>query len=341
VLDSARTQGGLPLTPLEAATALSHEGTDNDANGKGSDPEGDGIETLIVFIGANNALGSVLGLQARWSGDGYDDLQNKARYTVWRPEHFAAEWQQVIAQVKEIRARHVIFCTIPHVTIAPIARGVGGKVAKGSRYFAYYTRPWVADDAFDPADDPHLVADEARAIDSAIDMYNATIVESVHAARSEGRDWRVVDLAVSPDRLASRRYLEDPDVERPAWWTPYELPRALADLPLPPDSRFFSSGPDGRTAGGLFSLDGIHPTTVSYGLIAQEIIDVMREAGVQFMRRDGQTPRGDEVVVDWERLIGLDTLISFPPRSLGDDVGLIGKLDQSIDVVKRLWAGAA
>lgn len=334
VLDSARGPGGLPLTPLEAAEALSREGTDED-------PDGDGIETLIVLIGANNALGTVLGLEARWSGEGYDDLQQKARYTVWHPAHFAAEWEQVVERIRRIRARHVIFGTVPHVTIVPIARGVGGKVSSGSRYFSYYTRPWIDEADFDPDEDPHLTSDQARAIDSAIDMYNETIVASVGEARAEGRDWRVLDLAGLLDRLASRRYIEDRHA-RPTWWRPYELPAELRALkPAPPDSRFFTSGPDGRTAGGLISLDGIHPTTITYGLMAQEFIRVMEDAGVRFMRGDGVTPREGAVTVNWAELIARDTLISHPPRSLGSSVRTIGWLDQRLDVIKRLWAGAA
>jgi hypothetical protein len=334
VLDSARTPGGLPLTPLEAAAAVSREGTEDD-------PDGDGIETLIVLLGANNALGTVIGLRVHWSGPGYDDLKKKSEYNVWQPAHFAAEWAQVVSRVREIRARHVIFGTVPHVTIAPVARGVGGKIETGSRYFRFYTRPWISDGDFDPADDPHLTADEARAIDSAIDSYNDTIVASVVAAREEGRDWRVLDLAGLLDRLARRRYIDDPDVRLPAWWTPYELPDELRRLRPEPDSRFFASGPEGRIQGGLISLDGIHPTTVTYGLMAQEFMGVMQEAGVQFTRRDGATPRAGEVRVDWDRLIGNDSLISHPPRSLDSDVTLIGWFDEKIDILKRLWAGAA
>jgi len=333
VLDSARDEAGGPLTPFQVAAQLSRDGTDED-------PAGDGIETLVVFLGANNALGSVISLKVRWSDDGYDDLKRKAAYNVWHPEHFAAEWAQVVEEVRTIKARHVIFGTVPHVTIAPVARGVGGKVEKGSRYFRWYTRPWISDKDFDPVDDPRLTADEARAIDSAIDMYNDIIVASVKAERENGLDWRVLDVAGLLDRLASRRYIDDPDAEKPDWWTPYELPDELARLTPVPDSRFFVSAPDGRERGGLFSLDGIHATTIAYGLMAQEFIRVMQEAGVEFMRRDGVTPRRGEVRLDWDWLIPLDSLIDKPPRSLGANVKLVGWLDEKADVLKRLWAGA-
>ncbi|HSK27362.1 MAG TPA: hypothetical protein VK894_10685 [Jiangellales bacterium] len=151
-----------------------------------------------------------------------------------------------------------------------IARGVGGKVRPDSRYFPYYTRPWITDADFDPERDPHLTEAEARSVDSAIDAYNETIIASVEAARRDQLDWNVVDLGALLDRLATRRYLESPWA-RPTWWTPYELPPELKALDPVPNTRFFWSGPGGRTDGGLFSLDGVHPTTIGYGILAQEM----------------------------------------------------------------------
>jgi hypothetical protein len=325
-IGSARRGDGTAMTPFEAARTLSEEG---------------GIETLIVFLGANNALGSVIGLQVHWSGDGYDELKKKGSYNVWHPAHFASEWEQVADRVEEVGARHTIFGTVPHVTIAPIARGVKGKVAPGSRYFTYYTRPWIDEDDFDPADDEHLTADEARAIDSVIDDYNETIVASVRAAREKGLDWRVLDVAGILDRLAKRRYIEDPSVRLPEWWSQFPLPPEVGALEPEPDTHFFSSGPaNRRNAGGLIALDGIHPTTVAYGVLAEEFIRVMQEAGVKFLRNDGSTREG-KVRMDWPWLIGVDSLISQPPRSLGPDVNLVGWFDDRIDIIKRLWTCAA
>jgi len=332
VLDSARTAGGLPMTPLEAAAALSHEGTLED-------PNGDGIETLIILLGANNALGSVMSLELHWSQDDFADLHGKAAYNVWQPPHFAAEWAQVVAALRSVRARHVLFGTVPHVTIAPLAHGIGGKVRKGSRFFERYVRPWVRMDTFDEDEDKNLTADEARAVDSAIDAFNDTIVASVAAAREEGLDWRITEISAALDRLASRRYLEDPEVDRPEWLTDYPLPRTLDMLDPVPDSHFFASDENGRTSGGLFSLDGIHATTVAYGLMAQEFIRTMEDAGVVFYNRDGVTVRSSPVEVDFDRLLAQDTLVGRPPTCLTDTANWIGWIDQRADVVKRLWAG--
>ena len=295
-----------------------------------------GIETLVVMLGANNALGTVTSLKVAWSQDeGYHDPDLKRDYTVWRPEHFREDLAAVAAEVREIDARHVIWSTVPHVTIAPIARGVGDKLAPGSRYFAHYARPWVT--AFDARRHSHITGDDARAIDTAIDLYNDAITEMVRDERGAGRDWLLLDLCGLLDRLASRRYIEDP-AARPNWWKPYPLPSALRALSPEPDSRFFASGPDGRTAGGLFSLDGVHPTTVAYGLMAQETIRIMERAGVAFHDRAGRE-REQPVMVDFEELIGLDSLLSDTPRSLSPNMATIERLDRGYGFLRRMLLG--
>jgi lysophospholipase L1-like esterase len=325
VMKSAQDGNGQSLTAFGAAARLGEEGTQENAG------QGDGIETLIVLLGANNALPSMLSLRVVWSEDGYDDVNSNEQFTVWNPVHFKAELDLVVEEIKKIRARHVILGTVPHVTIAPIARGVGSKVRRGSRYYPFYTRPWISTEDFDAARDPHVTEQEARAIDSAIDQYNDAVAQAVEAARLEGFDWYLFEVAGLLDRLAARRYIEDPQA-RPAWWRKYELPPELGALTPEPDSRFFASGPEGRTQGGLFSLDGVHPTTIGYGILAQELIDVMQHhAGVKFYLGDGKTERTGPVRVDFGRLVSRDTLISDPPRSLTSDLRLISWVDEVLD----------
>lgn len=335
VLDSARDPNGRALTPLQAAAALGAEGT-------WEDPAGDGIETLIIFIGANNALGSVFQLEVRWSTkiyedlEEYDSLRQEDKFTVWDLTHFKVELDRVVEQVRQVRARHVIMTTVPHVTIAPVARGVANKVRPGSRYFPFYTRPWISDNDFNDKDDPKITEQQARAIDSAIDQYNYDIAKAVEAARQDGLDWYLFDVAGLLDRLAARRYFDDSQA-RPDWWTPYELPAALQALSPVPDARFFKSDLSGRTNGGLFSLDGVHPTTVGYAILAQEFINIMQQyAGVKFFYGDGKTERVQPVRVDFRNWIAKDTLVSDPPKSLTGDLETIGWIDEKLDVFKRL-----
>ena len=310
------------LTPLGQAAQLGAQGT--------------GIETLIVLLGANNALATVTRLKVEWSGPGFDTLQGKTAFTVWRPTHFESELRKLAAEIHNIQARHVIWGTVPHVTIAPVARGVDRKVREGSRYFPFYTRPWIADDDFDDKRDPHITEAEARAIDSTIDQYNWSIEEVVRAARRQGKSWLLLDVAGMLDRLAARRYITSPRA-RPAWWRKYELPPELKALEPEPDSRFFLADNHGRRLqGGLFSLDGVHPTTIAYGLLAQEFINVMQSAGVRFFLPDGRTERTGPVRIDFNRLIRHDTLIADPPRSLRSGLQLLGWIDEKIDVFGRL-----
>jgi hypothetical protein len=298
-----------------------------------------GIETLVVFLGANNALRAVTELRVQWSGDDFQDLRRKGRYTVWRPEHFAVELAELADGVRRIAARHTIWCTVPHVTIAPIARGIGHKVGPGSRYFPYYARPWVNDDQFDPGRDRHITEQEARAVDAAIDLYNQDIEEVVRDARRGASgapplDWYLLDIAGLLDRLASRRYITDPNA-RPSWWTPYPLPAALATVRPVPDSRFLvGDGDGGRAAGGLFSLDGVHPTTVGYGILAQEVINTMSTAGVTFHDPSGR-PRVGPVAVDFDRLIRRDTLVHRPPQVLDSALDVLGWADENLRWVRR------
>jgi hypothetical protein len=334
VLDSARTADGAAMTPLEAAARLGSEGTIEAGSAGGRDAHG--IETMIVWLGSNNALPTVLSLHVRWSDENFASLDAKACFSVWRPEHFKAELAEVAKSVRGIRARHVLWGTVPHVTIAPLAYGVGGKLAPGSRFFRFYVRPWVDERAFlaHPDRYPRLTGEEARVIDSAIDQYNQAIIEEVSAARRLGLDWRVVDLGALFDSLASRRYIDD-RAAQPGWWKEYEMPPEILDElgGYRPTTWFLRSGPEGVTRGGLVSLDGVHPTTVGYSLIAQEFLRAMVDAGVHFAGAGGgpaATPR-----IDFRRAVRADTLLTRPLDSLTSSLDLLGWLDDRFSLIAR------
>jgi hypothetical protein len=262
-----------------------------------------GIGTLVVMLGANNALGSVVKKSVVWSGPQFQDLDRKGAYTVWNPVHFQAEYAELIRRLLPVPARRVLLATVPHVTVAPIAAGVnpdnpGRKWREGSRYFPYYTDPWIAESEFRPNKHRHITHQQARAIDSAIDQYNDTIQDHVRSARADGRDWHLVDLCGILDGVAYRRFLADPAAATAQQgWQPYPLPVPIADL----DTRFFRSDETGRLQGGLFGLDAVHPTTVGYGIIARSVLDVLSAAGIA-------SPG-----IDFTRLLAQDTLNSSPP----------------------------
>ena len=163
-----------------------------------------------------------------------------------------------------------------------------------------------------------------------------TIIDTVRRARRAGRDWYLLDLAAVLDSLATKRYIEDP-AARPPWWQPYELPAELATLQPVPSTRFFESGPRGRTEGGLFSLDGVHPTTIGYGIVAREVMRIMSgRAGVVFRTPTGDVRRPDSVDVDFGRVLASDSLISRPPQTLSSILSLLGWLDEAVDWVDML-----
>lgn len=279
-------------TQIEAAKALSEDG---------------GIDTLVVALGANNILDAVVNKRIRWSDARFDQLDTKDRYNAWRPTHFAVEYGRLATELAAIDARRVVLATVPHVTIAPFAKGVnpqrpGQKWRAESRYFPYYTDPWLTDRRFDPAKHRHLTHQQARALDSAVDQYNAAIVGVVRAARQRGSDWLVFDQCGLLDRLAYRRYLADERAQTVNRIEPYPLPPVLAELSPVPDTRFFLADDRGRLQGGLFSLDGIHPSTIGYGIVAHELVRLLEAAGLAVPRP-----------IDFDALLAQDTLVSNPP----------------------------
>ncbi|HEY7103075.1 MAG TPA: hypothetical protein VH573_15690 [Mycobacteriales bacterium] len=272
-----------------------------------------GIDTLVVVLGANNALRTVVDKRVCWSGAGYDDLDQKDAYNVWRPAHFAVEYAQLVRALQPIAAARVVLATVPHVTIAPIAKGVnpvspGQKWRPGSRYFPYYTDPWIDESDFRPNKHRNLTHQRARAIDSAIDQYNDVIVQAVREARRNGRNWLLFDLCSVLDGLAFRRFItDDTAAAEHDEWRQVPLPAPIADL----DTRFFLSDQTGRLQGGLFGLDGVHPTTCGYGIVAQALLDVLTADGV------GSTP------LDFAALRLQDTLNTDPPPLMSRVFGLL------------------
>jgi hypothetical protein len=271
-----------------------------------------GIGTLVVAHGANNALRSVVDKTLRWSGTRYDTIDGKADYNVWRPTHFALEYGHLVAAVRTVAADRVLLATVPHVTVAPIANGVnpdqpGRKWRDGSRYFPYYTDPWITEAAFRPAKHRYLTHQQARAVDSAVDQYNETIADAVRHARNEGREWYLLDLCGILDGLAQRRYLDDDEAARRNGCQPHPLPPELDGL----TTLFFRSDETGRQQGGLFGLDGVHPTTSGYAVLAGAVLDVLAVAGLK------------PAAVPYRALLDADTLNSAPPALMDKAFDLV------------------
>jgi GDSL-like Lipase/Acylhydrolase len=259
-----------------------------------------GIDHLIVWLGANNCLGTVVHLDIRPTG--VEPPGPRSDRTLWRPEAFAMEYGRLENEIAALGARHVYVGTVPHVTIPPITRGVmhdRGRLPLDRTYFDYYTRFFIHDKDFDPGRDPHLTGKQAEEIDQTIDRYNDTI-----RVAADRHGWHVVDICQMLDDLAVRR---NHGVPR------YPLPAELSDLSV----RLLEYSPGGNVkSGGLVSLDGVHPTACGYALVAQEFVRAMRpyEPGI----RD----------VDFADARRWDTLITYPPRTLDDMLGALRALER-------------
>lgn len=265
-----------------------------------------GIDNLLVCLGGNNCLKTVVELKIEWTG--VQPPGPGSAFTLWRPEAFLAEYRRLEQEVQALGAKRVYVATIPHVTIPPFARGVMNdrkELPPGRKYFDHYTYFFIGDANFDPDRDKNLSAAQAEQIDATIDAYN-DIVKAA-AARN---GWHVVDLCHVLDELAVRR-----NQGRPR----YPLPEPIKDLSV----SLLEYTPGGKIKqGGLISLDGIHPTTCGYGIVAQEFIKVMRPFEPTI--RD----------VDFARLRLSDTLISEPPRTLDDMLGAVRTLERWFHVTR-------
>lgn len=280
-----------------------------------------GIDDLIIWLGANNCLGTVTKLETIESTtEGLDLPAHLQLANLWRPEDFAKLVDRVFPKVAAIGAKRVFVATVPHVTIAPVCRGISPNIPGGQPvdgYFEYYTHFWIWDDDFAKAPErfPSLTGAQARRIDGIIDRYNVAI-----RAFAAQHGWIVVDLCDVLDRLAYRRQLGQVRFDFPKG-----LHAALAANPL--TSRY--AGPDGQVLldtrymkgdehavglerGGLFSLDGMHPTTIGYGIIAHEFLKAMRDEAFADQN------------LDWPAIVAADTLVTNPPINLSDLQDLLG-----------------
>lgn len=266
-----------------------------------------GVENLIICTGHNNILGAVVNLNLKWSEP--DDLEKfvaERDYTIYRPEHFEAEYRKLAGKISKMNIKNVFVPTIPYPTIPPICRGVNADITKVNRgYFDYYTRFWIWDSDFNPDKHPHLTKEEAIQIDQTADAYN----EIINRVAKE-YDWHVVPVADHVSAMARRRL-----GGRTLQSYPEDFIKALKRNPntaylvdennkvtLTTDFLRTKSDSGEIYKGGIFSLDGIHPTTIAYGLMANVYRDVMQENGVRFKKP-----------LDWDFIISEDSLITHPP----------------------------
>jgi hypothetical protein len=283
--------------------------------------ERDGVENLLLWLGANNALGTIVRMALRRTAEEPKHpldmtLDERDTFNLWSVEHFRDEYEELFRRAHAILAAGKTDCrvfvgTVPAVTIAPLARGVGTTEAKpdpfgvlpAATYFERYTY-FLFDLDYARRSGNSISLDEAYAIDTTIAGYNEVIRNMVDRYNRKpkprkGRkvEYRIVDVSDQLLRLAFKR-----NNGRPT----YPLPQALVDLNArlgrTVNTIYYTVDRKARmTAGGVFSLDGVHATAIGHGLIAHEFLGVMRAAGVAFARD-----------LDWNAIVASDTLYSNP-----------------------------
>jgi len=295
-----------------------------------------GIENLIVCLGHNNALGAVANLKLVWSE--LEDLTAftpNRKHSIYRPEHFELEYRELAKRISKIGAKRVFVPTIPYPTIPPVIRGVNSILSKKALgYFDYYTRFWTWDDDFDPEKHPFLTKDEAIQIDLAVDEFNV-IIKKVAAEY----DWIVVPVARNVAGMANRRLGGEllrgypKDFVKALKRNPDTVHLVNENNEALLNTEFLRLNKENKIVkGGIFSLDGLHPTTIGYGLMANIYYMSMVQAGVKFQKR-----------LDWDYIIKEDSLITKPPALLRELRSVLGYLamgnqERFIKIGKNIFA---
>jgi lysophospholipase L1-like esterase len=308
------------LNPANAPEAMDRAALDWLAHY--AEADADGVENLLLWLGANNALGTVLHLDIREASMSLADYRRmdhfaRGSYNLFHERLFREDYRSLLERVMTILADdaharrqpdwRVFLATVPPVTIAPVAKGVGattrrrdpfGVVQGGARYYEQYVYfPFGPEDAA-AGRVPALSGDEAYAIDERIHAYNDIIrdlAKQQNAALGTER-FHVVDMASALTRLAFKR-----NNGHPTYPMPRPLQQVLAARGTPINTRYYRAEGGRVVSGGVFSLDGVHPTALGQGLIAHEFLQVMKKAGVRF-----------DADLDWERIAATDDLYSRP-----------------------------
>lgn len=274
---------------------------------RGSDPP----EALIVWLGANDALGTVVELELRdMAGEATPNLTLEGRraYNLTSAQQFRADYLELAARIDAIvtgRNIQVFVGTVPDVSIPPIAKGLG---ELRDDVFDFYVRFFVKDGATPPPFHKRLRRGQVEEIQQRIASFNETVRDVV----STRAHWHLVDIAGVLQQLAVRRNYKQPHEPLRDYYTAKGRPDhpLLTQLSPTPSLLTLRTDENGkRTAGGLTSLDGVHPTTIGYGIAAEVFLEAMQAAGIA---------SANPLAIDWMRLIEEDRLATKAPATWDD-----------------------
>ena len=277
----------------------------------------EGVENLILWLGSNNALATVVDLEIVATddpGSNYrPDMPHKDRvaFNLWSPDHFEHDYRELMDNVHRVMTGsgndwHAFVGSVPAVTIAPLAKGVGAEriepdpfgILPTAKYFEYYTYFLFDEDVARNHTDLRITFEEAYRVDSYIAEYNR-IIDTVLAEKNAllgVERYHLVDINRALLTAAYKRNDEEPT---------YSFPDGIINRPYMVDTRFYHASEQGELReGGLFSLDGVHPSAIGQGLIAHEFMAKMNEV------------RGLNLAVDWDAVYQSDDLYSDPLRMM-------------------------
>ncbi|MEA5414229.1 hypothetical protein [Synechococcus sp. BA-132 BA5] len=287
----------------------------------------EGVENTIVFLGANNALGTIFDLKVKMSlGTGGSHGSrlgaDELRYNLWHPKDFLYDYSQLIDRLcdaqkqNQVRDWKVYLGTVPLVTIAAILEGFGeerlvddpevplGQAERQFRYYQYYKYYGVRDETAVRDERKHMAFRDALFIDKVIIEYNRSIAR-LAAAKNKALSreaFIVVDIS---------KVLTDMAWKRNSGMPRYELPPELAWVYPPLNTKFYRVDAAGKMAdGGVFGLDGIHPTVIGQGLIAWEFLKAFQKHG----------SASADAFLNWDRIIKDDELYQNPIAVIRDIV---------------------
>ena len=273
--------------------------------------ETEGVENLIIWLGSNDCLDTVVSLKLRDMTSPVDnnDSIERRKYNLTHPDVFEGDYTAFINRVKSTISddTKVFVGTIPEVTIPPITQGLG---FFDGNYFDNYGRFFADDSNFSRFLHPHLTREEAMLIDRRIGDFNQIIKTLV---ANQGENWHIVDTGQILKDLAVKRNnaLDTPERVLRDYYGKLDI----ADHPLLrldpiPSTLRLDTQDNQRDRGGFFSLDCVHPTTIGYGIIAEAFLRTMNFAGVE---------NADPIRLNWAEIINQDTLLQSPPL-LWDDI---------------------
>lgn len=323
----------------------------------------DGVENLIVWLGNNNVLGTALSLKPNQTtaikkgNKSYlpHELSHVEReflpngegrkWNLWRPNHFKAEYGELIKRIDQTMRKNpadvdwkVFVANVPHVTIIPLTKGMGeqfniikkdrhGK-SKVRTYFKYYGYFFLEEqDLRDAWKDQYLTLQDAIFIDDTIDEYN-NLIDEILVEYNKAHDKPRYFLTDTNDALANMAW------KRNQGMPTYKLPDPIRLKYPPVNTKYYNAAFDGKKNilkdGGIFSLDGVHPTAIGQGVIAAEFLSVMSKAGVLNKAGKSVSPSS----LNWEGPQGIiqsDTLYQKPIALVKE----IYQHNEFIDLFKR------